>query len=757
MTKEIATFEVKNKDVSFRVSCQNYASHLKAALKNLLRDDNDDTPVLSIYSTDQNDVVFLFDKLEFKDSVVERTAVFFENTNYPIRVIPLQKGVKLIGLDIAGHPSGAAVETTDEGSLLYGMINFHNQVGKTDFKISYQKDGVVNSLHFKTEVLSYKLDYRNDLKLIIKDIEEEYSMLSYSYLKQTYLAFKENKGQSTDLIWWQIFSQHFDKILSSIKTIINNPKRRLKSESRYERAERLRFLPSSEENEYSIFKNDIHHLYRTEEMFLSKDTVENRFLKYAVSEMYRRFSIIKEHIKYSLNVKDEDISNKLSFIEEQLLHLHSHPFFHNIGQFKGFTQDSLVMKKARGYSDIYKEWLLLQCGYELAESMNNLEVKDISDLYEIWCFIKVKNMVHKILGDQAVVKSSGKELTSGFIKKLVYGSQSEVKFYDGGIELATITYNAEVEKEDEEISSAIAETSTFTTIQRPDIVLRLSKKSDNDIVYTYLFDAKYRLGDRRIDNYDVPPQDAINQMHRYRDAIYYTGSDNGQDLKKEVIGGYVLYPGNLSREEFEDSYYHRSGKRVGIGAFPLRPGSQSIDNEGNLLIDPSSSEILLYETIQKWLKNKDRKNELLLKSIPQRGLYYSETKSERNVLLTSVLAADSPRPDIDMLKSGKATHYSMIANFPVEFDLNGIKYFVPIFKNETKTMYGYYKIDSIIPKQIRHDHISHIGIELKLSTYINTEYRTDFATFLGDYKQYVVSYEVFNSMIIDNIFEFDYK
>lgn len=755
MIKRIAIFEVRNTDVSFRVSCQNYASHLKAAVKNLVKDDNDDTCVLSKYSTDQDDVKFIFDKDEIKEKVIEKTAVFFENTDYPLRVIPLQKKVKILNMEIAGHSSGTAVETTDEGSLLYGMVNFHNQVGKTDFKVTYQKDGVINHLHFKTEVLSYKLDYRNDLKLIIKDIEEEYSMLSYSFLKKTYLAFKEKNGSSTDLIWWQIFSQHFDVIINAIKTIINNPKRRLKSETRFERSERLRVLPSYVENEYSIFKDEIHHLYRTDEMFLSKDTVENRFLKYAVKELHRRFSVIREHITYSLKVKDEDISDKLSLMDEQLSHLGSHPFFRQIGQFKGFTQDSLVMKRARGYSEIYKEWLLLQCGYELEESINNLEVKDISDLYEIWCFIKVKNMVHKIVGDNAVVKSSGKELTSGFIKQLVYGSQSEVTFSEGNIELATITYNAQVEKEDDDITSAIAETSTFTTIQRPDIVLRLSKRNDNDVVYTYLFDAKYRLSDRRIDYIDVPPQDAINQMHRYRDAIYYTGSDGNQEIKKEVIGGYVLYPGNFTREEYENSYYHRSVKRVGIGAFPLRPGSTSVDKEGNLLIDPSSSEILLYETIEKWLNNSNRKNELLKKSIPQKGLYYSDAKSVDNVLLTSVLSTDSPSPDIDSLKTGLANSYMLPANFPIEFNLNEIKYFAPIFRNSIKTFYGYYIVDSIIPKQIQRNHISYIGIELKLSSFVNAVNKTSFASFLGGYKQIVVSFDDFNTMLIDNKLEFD--
>lgn len=38
---------------------------------------------------------------------------------------------------------------------------------------------------------------------------------------------------------------------------------------------------------------------------------------------------------------------------------------------------------------------------------------------------------------------------------------------------------------------------------------------------TYLFDAKYRIGGKDRNGVDVPPDDAINQMHRYRDAIYY--------------------------------------------------------------------------------------------------------------------------------------------------------------------------------------------------------------------------------------------
>lgn len=747
MTTGFSSFEVRNGDVSLRISCQNYGKHLRAAIQNLLANEQDQNPLYAVYATEQENTTFYFDNTAKDEKNLHQLAVFFENTEYPIRVKPLHDGVKISGLYIAGHSSNAASDASDEDSLLFGTLNFKNQVGRTDFKVVYSVGGEQQSMDFRTEVLSYKLDYRTDMCQIINDIEQEYSMLSYSFLKQTYLSFKANDSESTDLIWWQIFSQCFDEIVKATKTIINNPKRRLKAEVLHERAERLRNLSADTENEYSLFKNDPHHLFRTEEMFLSKDTVENRFLKYAIKEMHRRFSIVRVHIKNSLKVNDETISLRICEMDDTLSRLSNHPFFRQIGQFKGFTQDSLVMKRARGYSDIYKNWLLLQCGYELEDSIRHLEVKDISELYEIWCFIKVKNMVQKILGEEIGVMSSGKELTSGFIRQLVYGSKSEVTFKKGDVELATVSYNAQVEKEDAEPESAIDDTKTFTTIQRPDIVLRLSKKREQDIVYTYLFDAKYRLNDRRIEGKDVPPEDAINQMHRYRDAIYYADGKGDEQLKKEIIGGYVLYPGNMGKTEYEQSYYHRSIEKVGIGAFPLRPGTTKIDEEGHLFVDPTSSEFVLYEQIRYWLEDNDRRSHLLNIAIPQKGLFYSSNMISNDVLIVSVLASDTPSPNIQELKTGEATLYKLTPNFPVDIDLNGIKYFAPLYKNDPNSFYGYYRVEGVFPKQIQYGNSYHISIELRLSEFIRKTTNVNLGEILGNYKQMAVSLEEFYGIL----------
>lgn len=78
-----------------------------------------------------------------------------------------------------------------------------------------------------------------------------------------------------------------------------------------------------------------------------------------------------------------------------------------------------------------------------------------------------------------------------------------------------------------------------TVPQKPDIVLQLTKNDlQQGMKMTYLFDAKYRI-DGRQNGVDTPPDDAINQMHRYRDAIYYKDYDS-HALKKEVIGGYIF-------------------------------------------------------------------------------------------------------------------------------------------------------------------------------------------------------------------------
>ena len=137
---------------------------------------------------------------------------------------------------------------------------------------------------------------------------------------------------------------------------------------------------------------------------------------------------------------------------------------------------------------------------------------------------------------------------------------------------------------------------TATTEQRPDIVLNI-RKASGEIVLTYLYDAKYRVvNDQKLDKDfepediaeseqlaggDYPPTDSINQMHRYRDAIYYS-KEHEPYRSKEIIGGYILFPGRGEDENILKRYYSASVENVNIGAFPLLP-SVDKSKEGSIL------------------------------------------------------------------------------------------------------------------------------------------------------------------------------
>lgn len=716
MADFIEHLEIRNGDVTLCFTCPNYGRRINECVQNLMVDDEKPETLVrkqAFFGQSSENVQFRKGTTfvdEDSDWVAEAETIgwdafFFENTDYPLHVKTNAPDIKLLRLTIGKEQSQ---HVSAEDTLIFGSVNYKNQVGRTDIRVVYEKDGREDCLAFTTEVLSYKMDYRTDMRNVIRDIEEEFAMLSYSFLKETYLTFHTSDHDSTDLIWWQIFRDCFAKITEAARLIISNPKRRLQTSVRYERAERMPYMPAELENEYEEFKDEPAHLYRMEEMYLSKDTIENRFLKYALNNIADRFKRVLRNVMNVLKADNLDIRSQINGMNEELASLVSDPFFRGIGTFKGFTQDSLVMKQAAGYRDVYEQWIILQCGYDLQEGVMQLEVKDISELYEIWCFIKVKNMVQHILRDKATMQTVGSQTEGEFVKSLIQGSKSEVTFWeneDPEVQLASVMYNATTDDEehltdesDTNKNTDIADTTSKTTEQRPDIVLRLSKKEDA-ILYTYLFDAKYRIRDTTIpsrNGVEVPPVDAINQMHRYRDAIYYTHSSDEQ-LKREVIGGYVLYPGNLTREQFVNSYYQRSVDEVNIGAFPLKPGGHwhemyKENGEFNdLLLDPTSSEDVLYHQIETWLNDNHAMQTLVETAIPQKGLEYVEEGGGRGPYFLSSVDTHVNK-NVEEIVNGTATCFiSGYSTLLAGIDFSQVKYFAAVIDHKVS---GYYKVSS---------------------------------------------------------------
>ena len=158
---------------------------------------------------------------------------------------------------------------------------------------------------------------------------------------------------------------------------------------------------------------------------------------------------------------------------DTLKHLQRNPFFRTVGRFKGLTQESLVLQRATGYSQIYRTWNLLKRSYSLNDGIYRLQSKDIATLYEIWCFIEVSHIVKDLLGAD-VDHRNRMEMNGIFTWELGKGEHSCILFRKDGVELAELVYNPKyTDKENSGIG--IANVESRTVPQKPDIVLQQTK------------------------------------------------------------------------------------------------------------------------------------------------------------------------------------------------------------------------------------------------------------------------------------------
>lgn len=280
-----------------------------------------------------------------------------------------------------------------------------------------------------------------------------------------------------------------------------------------------------------------------------------------------------------------------------------------------------------------------------------------------------------------------KELNGLFTWELGKGERSRILFKKDNVELAELIYNPKSEEE-ENASVGVSDLVVPTVAQKPDILLQLTKNDLHEgMKFTYLFDAKYRIAGRE-NGVDTPPSDAINRMHRYRDAIYYQRKQSDAEelsdsLKKEVIGGYILFPGDGNSDAVEQAKFHQTIKKVNIGAFPLRPK----DKQNRLLLEKFIGELIAHKS-----------QETLSAVIPQKGTFVDVG---HRVLIG--LVKESSRKDyLPSFKESQTKLYYTGSHFPTTIALQNLHYFMPYLKGEgIRDVYEITQIRTITSKEAK--------------------------------------------------------
>lgn len=605
-------------------------------------------------------------------------ATFFDNADYPIW-IEFKDYVKEAQF-------GSILQNNNDRftfrrHILAGFINYKNEIGRSEIQIIYKVDKETRTFRFGFEVLSTKLDYHEHWRIIVEDIEREYRMLSLDYMRRTFHGFSpDQNGEHPDIVWWSVFEGEQQKFIKACKSIIDRPRHRLHGEEVYLRADKLKQTPHNIENRLAEHRKEPAYLYRVEQHILSNDTQENRFLKFALHQISKRYEDLRQRIE-AVKTASGTMKSAMLATSETLKRLQHHPFFRTIGRFKGINQESMVLQKATGYSQVYRTWNLLRRAYSLNDGLYRLQTKDIATLYEIWCFIEVSHIVKAQLhlDDEDVEHRNRMEMNGIFSWELGKGEHSRILFRKDGVELAELVYNpknADTENDNVGMKDLVVP----TVPQKPDIVLQLTKNDlQQGMKMTYLFDAKYRI-DGKDKGVDVPPEGAINQMHRYRDAIYYKDYD-ANALKKEVIGGYILFPGDGEPNDVAVSKFYKTIKEVNIGAFPLRPK----DVENRKLLENFIDELIhtkSYETIAH--------------VIPQKGAYVEVG----NRVLIGLVKEDNRL--FQAFMDGTATLYYSGKQFPTTIALQDLHFFMPYIKGKgIRDVYEIVKVRTITGKKAK--------------------------------------------------------
>ena len=513
--------------------------------------------------------------------------------------------------------------------IITAPLSFLNEPGLFNLSFRYTlKSGKTKTDTLSFRVVSPKLDTKDDYMHILNEINAEYNEIVYQYLTKTVQNLSRGGRTSNDIVWLSIFKNVVENYIKAVNYIVNRPHLRKTKEVHYSKADRIkRWTPQMARQYVQSEKQETldKDYFRHELTINTHDTRENRFVKFSLDRISHRLERVFARLKQNDEITVEELET-LENYNNKLRKFSNSPLFRSL-KAEPLRSESMVLQKRSGYAQVYRYWLMLQKGIELYEGSTQIGVRPVWELYELWCFLKMRKMVADILGLQFGNADDITETPMPMIEPFAENTREHTVYYHRGNETVRLHYQHTYNRTSGDVHTA-------TTDNRPDIVLTVQKPDGFEL--TYLFDAKYRVCDdseftksdkdeiNTLKAADYPPTDAINQMHRYRDAIYYGDEINNvrQHSAKEIIGGYILFPGRSDDETIRERYFYKSIETVNIGAFPLLPDHTDPKNEGTLLYN-HLKKILIEQSAYEQIRD----------SIPQHGLVYSPIVADSNELI----------------------------------------------------------------------------------------------------------------------------
>ena len=501
--------------------------------------------------------------------------LFFENKHYECEFLFDDRVSQIPKPKLVHRLSSIEDSFHYKRRTLRGSINFGNDIGWFRLGVRYQMAGRVITQYLSFEVQPTKMVMSTDLKEMYEAIDKLYPLWRFSLVQKTdqELAKSRKPHERFPLLWLAHFQGLRLDLEKGVKRICNAPHTRLLPYQYAVRAERLRgrLSPKLEERvAVHLHQNETHHRYQITGQRLSLDTPENRFVKMVLIRCSKDITHFKKCAEQEDRLRNDSGRLAKSFYDEldswkrPLEQLLNRPLFAEVGSYDGQNSESLVLHQRDGYSGVYRIWQELKLYLDVFGQDAAISMKSIAELYEVWCFLEVRRLL-LTLGFEEVSQSKSAMKGKGLEKTLSEGFKAAFHLERAdGIKIRLAHEPAFSKPEDNKPS--FDKIYSWNIKQIPDILLEATFASGEKV--HWIFDAKYRIA-----NDGCAPDDAINQMHRYRDALIHIhkADDGGHEKSRPILGAYVLYPGWFD-EASDCNPYQNAIEAVGIGGFPLLPG-----------------------------------------------------------------------------------------------------------------------------------------------------------------------------------------
>lgn len=462
----------------------------------------------------------------------------------------------------------------ENGSVLHGALNFRGQIGRSTFTVCINERPV---LDLDLEVFPTKIDYETDYREILADLQQSVRGLAYEYLRSTFQFGKVAAiAKPTQLEWLLLLREVINVLQRAIQEIAHHPRRGLVRQSKVRRIEKIKKLNSALRSQIrrgqgrgmmlATAAGCVREQLTDSSAEPTLDTAEHRWLKRQLTEIQQELARISQTFNQEeQSTRRAAIVSEVATMERSLARMLTiEPIREANGDPpQGFA--SLALMSSPGYREAYQTCQLLNMGLRLEGDAFRVSVKDLNVLYEYWVFFAMVQILRQAYGDVEDFGTLFRLQRSGLQVGLIQGRQQSIHFTTSRTSRITITYNPQFQNKD-----------TTLVPQKPDILIRCEHHGWPQL--QLICDAKYRIDttEEYRSQFGIagPPRDAINVLHRYRDAIleFDQIDSQGSRPKRSVVQAAALFPFREPREgEFRESRLWTSIERLGIGAIPALP------------------------------------------------------------------------------------------------------------------------------------------------------------------------------------------